>query len=96
MTDGSRPFIHYVGETTDFLKRQQEHLTEVRGLNYGVFAADAVAANDLALIHGGMWRDTSADPITRTVAKWLANLRQPARSESWPKQARYRLDAQQR
>ena len=76
MTDGRRRFIHHVGEKTDFLKRQQEHLTQVLGLNYGVFAADAVAADDPAPIYGGMWRDKSAAPITRTVAKWLTLPRQ--------------------
>ena len=70
-TDGQRRYIHYVGETTAFLKRHKEHLTQKLGLNYGVFRADAVAADDPAPIYGGMWRDKSEDPLTRTVQAWL-------------------------
>jgi len=70
-TDGTRRFIHYVGETTNFLKRHKEHLTQKLGLNYGVFRADAVAVDDPMPIHGGMWRDKSADPLTATVQAWL-------------------------
>ena len=70
-TDGTRRFIHYVGETTNFLKRHKEHLTGMLGANYGVFRADAVAADDPSPLFGGMWRDKSADPITRTVQAWV-------------------------
>jgi len=70
-SDGERRFIHYVGETTNFLKRHKEHLTQMLGANYGVFRADAVAADDPAPIFGGMWRDKSRDPLTRTVQAWL-------------------------
>jgi hypothetical protein len=70
-SDGQRRYIHYVGETTAFLKRHKEHLTQKLGLNYGVFRADAVAADDPAPIYGGMWRDKSEDPLTRTVQAWL-------------------------
>lgn len=70
-TDGTRRFIHYVGETTNFLKRHKEHLTQMLGLNYGVFRTDAVAVDDPTPIHGGMWRDKSEDPLTRTVQAWL-------------------------
>ena len=70
-TDGRRRLIHYVGETTDLLKRHKEHLTQLLGANYGVFRADAVAADDPAPLFGGMWRDKSPDPITNTVKAWL-------------------------
>lgn len=70
LTDGRRRFVHYVGETTDLLKRHKKHLTNILGLKYGIFRADAVAANDPAPIFGGMWRDRSADPVAETVARW--------------------------
>jgi hypothetical protein len=57
-------FIHYLGETTNFLKRHKEHLTGIPSANYGVFRADAVAADDPAPLFGGMWRDRSAAPMT--------------------------------
>ena len=68
--DGDRRFIHYVGETTDFLKRHKEHVTNILGANYGIFRADAVASDDPSPIFGGMWRDGSADAITATVGQW--------------------------
>ena len=68
--EGDRRFIHYVGETTDFLKRHKEHVTNILGANYGIFRADAVASDDPSPIFGGMWRDGSADAITATVGQW--------------------------
>ena len=53
VTDGSSRFIHYVGETTNFLKRHKEHLTHVLGLNYGLFRPDAVHAQDPMPIYRG-------------------------------------------
>jgi len=70
LTDGDRRFVHYVGETTDLLRRHKKHLTNILGLKYGIFRADAVAADDPAPIFGGMWRDRSADPMAATVARW--------------------------
>ena len=70
-TDGRRRFICYIGETRDFLKRHKEHLTQMLGANYGVFRADAVTADDPAPIFGGMWRDKTDDPLTRTAQAWL-------------------------
>jgi hypothetical protein len=46
------------------------------GINYGVFRADAVAADDPAPIYGGMWRDRSADPLTTTMQRWLGLTRE--------------------
>jgi hypothetical protein len=61
-----------VGETTSFMKRHKEHLTQLLGLNYGVFRADAVAADDASpIFFAGMWRDKSEDPLTNTVHAWL-------------------------
>jgi hypothetical protein len=70
LRDGERRFVHYVGETVRFLTRQKEHLTQILGLNYGIYRADAVAADDPAPIFRGMWRDRSADPMTPTLARW--------------------------
>lgn len=70
-TDGITRYIHYVGETKNFLKRHKEHLTGMLSAHYGVFRADAVAADDPTPLYGGMWRDKSPDPITNTVHAWL-------------------------
>ncbi len=63
-------YIHYIGETTDFLKRHREHLTQILGLNYGLFAPNAVTANRPEPIYGGMWRDRSDDPLTNGIEAW--------------------------
>ena len=63
-------YIHHIGETTDFLKRRQEHLTQILGLNYGLFAPNAVTANRPEPIYGGMWRDRSDDPLTNGIEAW--------------------------
>jgi len=70
VTDGASRFIHYVGETTKFLKRHKEHLTSILGLHYGLFRPDAVSARDPQPIYGGMWRDKSDDPLTNAVVNW--------------------------
>lgn len=70
LTDGTQRFVHYVGETTVFLKRHKEHLTNILGINYGIFRADAVAANDPVPVFPGMWRQRSGDPLTTTVERW--------------------------
>lgn len=76
LTDGRRRFIHYVGETSVLLKRLKQHLTNILGLKYGIFRADAVAADDPQPIFGGMWRDMSDNSINATVASWLSLQRQ--------------------
>jgi hypothetical protein len=70
LRDGERRFIHYVGETSSFLKRHKQHLTQILGANYGIFRADAVAADDPTPVYGGMWRMQSDDPLSTTVAHW--------------------------
>jgi len=70
LSDGEHRFVHYVGETTNFLKRHRQHLTNILGANYGIFRADAVAADDPVPIFGGLWRDRSADPLSATVTRW--------------------------
>lgn len=70
LTDGKRRFVHYVGETTLLLKRHKKHLTNILGVNYGIFRADAVAADDPVPVFAGMWRQRSGDPLTATVARW--------------------------
>jgi len=74
LTDGTSRYVHYVGQTPDFLSRHKVHLISILSLYYGLFRADAVAANDPAWIFGGLWRlrktNPGDDPLTSTVAKW--------------------------
>lgn len=70
LSDGRRRCVHYVGETTRFLKRHREHLTNILGMNYGIFRADAVAADDPVPLFPGMWRMRGGDPLTATIERW--------------------------
>jgi hypothetical protein len=74
LTDGLSRYVHYVGHTVGFLGRHKGHLTSILSLYYGLFRADAVAANDPDRIFGGMWRlwktNPGEDPLTITATKW--------------------------
>lgn len=57
-TDGTSRYIHYIGQTPNFLGRHKDHLFRILGFHYGLFRADAVTANDPGRIFDGMWRLT--------------------------------------
>lgn len=54
-------YIHYIGETTNFGKRQKEHLTQILGLNYYVIDTDLAKQGIHEVIWNGMWRDKTND-----------------------------------
>src|SRR6187455_2330470 len=68
LTDGTSRYVHYVGQTPDFLSRHKVHLIHILALSYGLFRADAVAADEPEWIFGGMWRlwktNPGDDPLT--------------------------------
>jgi hypothetical protein len=74
LADGASRYIHYIGQTDGFLGRHREHLLWILSLGYGLFRADAVAANEPLPIFGGMWRlgrmQPEADPLTTTALAW--------------------------
>lgn len=49
--------IHYIGESTKTIQRQAEHVTEVLGLNYGIFDPQLLQEGQLSFVWKGMWRD---------------------------------------
>jgi hypothetical protein len=52
-------YIHYVGETTKFAKRQREHITHMVGLNYYMIDAKQAKQGIHHVVWSGMWRDKS-------------------------------------
>ena len=56
-------YVHYVGETTSFGKRQREHLIQITGLNYGIWDSEAAKQGISKMIWKGMWRDKSPDAV---------------------------------
>jgi hypothetical protein len=74
LTDGSSRYIHYVGQTSGFRSRHEDHLIHILSLHYGLFRPDAVEADDPEPIFGGMWRlwktNPGEDALTITVTRW--------------------------
>ncbi len=57
--DDQGHLIHYVGETQNLAKRQKEHLTQILGLNYGIFDSEKAQNGISELLWKGLWREKS-------------------------------------
>ena len=64
--DGSH-LIHYIGETTALAKRHREHLTNILGLNYGIFDDEKAQHGIIELIWSGLWRDRTPEGPSRQI-----------------------------
>ena len=62
-------YVHYIGETGSFGKRQREHLIQITGLNYRIIDPDYAKQGTEKIIWNGLWRDKSP----HAVAKLLDN-----------------------
>lgn len=62
--------IHYIGESTKLIRRQSEHLTEVLGLNYGIFDPELITQGELVKLWEGMWRDKSKSRIANCLSAY--------------------------
>ncbi len=56
-------YVHYIGETTAFGKRQREHFIHITGLNYRIIDPDAARNGIEKIIWNGLWRDRSPNAI---------------------------------
>lgn len=56
-------YVHYIGETKSFGKRQREHLIQMTGLNYGIWDSELAREGISKMIWKGMWRDKSAEAM---------------------------------
>lgn len=56
-------YVHYIGETISFGKRQREHLIQMTGLNYGIWDAELSKQGISKIIWKGLWRDKSTDAV---------------------------------
>ena len=63
-------YIHYIGETTNFGKRQKEHLTQILGLNYYVIDTDLAKQGIHEAIWTAMWRDKTNDAAGNDLKKY--------------------------
>ena len=65
-------FVHYIGETVSFAKRQKEHLIQILGLNYRIIDADYAKRGVEKIIWNGAWRDKSADAISNLTKNYAS------------------------
>ena len=59
--------IHYIGETVSLGRRHREHLIQILGLNYGIFAPDKATEGVCELLWAGLWRDKTPDGPSRQI-----------------------------
>lgn len=50
-------YIHYVGETTAFSKRQKEHLIRILGMDYRIIDPNKAKKGIEEIVWNGLWRD---------------------------------------
>jgi hypothetical protein len=58
-------YVHYVGETVSFGKRQREHFIQMTGLNYRIIDPDFARQGIEKIIWNGLWRDKSLDAVAK-------------------------------
>ncbi len=63
-------FIHYVGETTNFAKRQREHIIHILSLDYMILDVHAAKNGIRKELWNGMWRDKSENAVLRTIENY--------------------------
>ena len=63
-------YIHYVGETIKFAKRQKEHFTHMLGLNYYVIDANKAKQGIHSVVWNGMWRDKTNNAVQNTLENY--------------------------
>jgi len=56
-------YVHYVGETVNFGKRQKHHFVQMTGLNYLILDADFARQGIEKIIWKGMWRDRTTNAV---------------------------------
>lgn len=59
--------IHYIGETVSLGRRHREHLIQILGLNYGIFAPGKAQEGVCELLWAGLWRDKTPDGPSRQI-----------------------------
>jgi hypothetical protein len=59
--------IHYIGETVSLGKRHREHITQILGLNYGIFDTGKAQEGVCQLLWDGLWRDRTPEGPARQI-----------------------------
>lgn len=56
-------YVHYIGKTSSFGKRQKEHLIQMAGLNYRIIDPDFARQGIEKIIWNGVWRDKTSNAV---------------------------------
>lgn len=56
-------YVHYIGETVCFGRRQRQHLIQITGLNYRIIDADFARQGLEKIVWNGMWRDRTPNAV---------------------------------
>lgn len=56
-------FVHYIGETLSFGKRQREHLIHMTGLNYRIIDPESARQGVEKILWNGLWRDRTNNAV---------------------------------
>lgn len=63
-------YVHYIGETTSFFKRQKEHIIQITGLNYRIIEPNFAKQGIEKIIWNGMWRDKTKDAVSNLLENY--------------------------
>ena len=66
-------YVHYIGETTAFAKRQRDHLIHITGQNYRIIDADWAIQGIEKIVWNGLWRDRSKTAVQNLLDKYVDN-----------------------
>lgn len=63
-------YVHYIGETSYFAKRQREHLVRILGLDYRIIDPTDAKNGKERIVWEGLWRDKSDDAVIKLWEKY--------------------------
>ena len=63
-------YIHYIGETVSFAKRQKEHIIQITGLNYKIIEPNEARNGIEKTIWNGMWRDKTKNAVANLIENY--------------------------
>ena len=63
-------YIHYIGETSHFAKRQREHSIQILGLNYRILDSQQAINGIEKIVWNGLWRDKTREAVGKTIEQY--------------------------
>lgn len=63
-------YVHYIGETTNYKKRNREHFLSLLGMNYMVIDPKSAKVGELDIIWNGIWRDKTQNAANNALENY--------------------------